>query len=344
MEDFRARLESAAAFVSGQFGEEESLRIRQLLKSTAESTKNVAVSSFDVTGVDRRIGDILQKMEKVIQNGGSSDTVLRSLQGIAYGILNGHAPISSTANVSDVLRNRETMLDRYLQSVSYSFDIDRKRMDIERLQDAKREKEMEFEAASAMLQEMVDSDHKTFYLIQDMNPTQLDQVTGESKAMASQMSKTVKLKKNIRQIDLSIGQKHQDINILEDNCNGLFLQLSSWEPEVDEQSAEEMHRLTQEFDRELLKQKAVMKKMEAASDEMDKALNHLLAGQDEVEAEIQAFEKYEKMKRQMELDEEMEKAARMRYEKEQEENKKEALAKAQETVKSDQSSRAMYYN
>ncbi len=341
MEDFRARLDSAAAFVSGHFPEEDAARIRMLLISTAESTKNVSVSSFDVTGIDRRIDDILQKTEKIIQNGGSSETVLRSLQGIAYGILNGHGAISSTANVSDVLRNRETMLDRYLQSVSYSFDIDRKKMDIRRLEEAKQEKELEYQKAMDELQKMIDSDHKTYYQIEGMLPSQLDQVTGASKAMATQMSKTVKLNKNIRQIDLAIGQKQQEINTLEDNCNGLFLQLSSWEPEVDEQSAEEMNRLTEEFNRELLKQKEIMKKMENASDVLDKAINQIFAGQDEIETEISAYEKFQKMKRRQELDAQKEKEAGLRYAKEQEEKKLEAEKQESEERKLD--SREMYY-
>lgn len=321
MEDFKARLDTCAAFVGGRFGEEESSRIHHFLKVTSDSTKNIQAVSYDVTGVDQRIDDILKLTQRVIENGGSSVTVLRGIQGIAYGILNGHAPISSTSDESDVLHRRETTLDRYLQCVSYYYDIDRKRKDIEKLEEKKETTKNDFDEAFGKLQKMKDSDHKTFYQIKDMSPSSLDKVTGAAKIMAAQMARTIMLDKKLRQIDLSIGQNYKDIVTLEDNCNTLDLQISSWEPEIDAHSAEELSRITQEFKRELLQHKVVMKSLENAADEVDKAVNELYAGKDAVEGAIKISERYERLEREMAFAEQEEDKARRRYEMEQEQLK-----------------------
>jgi multidrug resistance efflux pump len=139
--------------------------------------------------------------------------------------------------------------------------------------------------------------------------------------MAAQMARTIMLDKKLRQIDLSIGQNYKDIVTLEDNCNTLDLQISSWEPEIDAHSAEELSRITQEFKRELLQHKVVMKSLENAADEVDKAVNELYAGKDAVEGAIKISERYERLEREMAFAEQEEDKARRRYEMEQEQLK-----------------------
>ena len=347
MEDLRARLDAAAVFPRGrQFSPEDEEEIRNLFRNASECIKNVPAVGFDVSGIDRNVAGIVTILERAVKEGGSAETVKRCFQGIAYGIINGHGAISENAIESEVVRRRTDMTDRYLRIAQAAFEIDQKQKDVDRKQDQKRQRRLEQEDVEKDLQVMISEHPATYYKLREMTPTERDEVTGETKAMAGMMDRAVQLEKAIRQLDLLIGQRQQDIYTLESLNNTLNAQLQSWENEVDQQTIADVQRLSKEFEFNLLKEKEMISSINNAMEEFDIAINYELAGKDEKEREIAAMEEYQQMKEKQLLNAANDEAAGQRYQQEQEMLQRQAQEQAQEQMSSNTQSNSagVYYN
>ena len=333
MEDFRARIDAAGAFPArGRFSEEETAELRRYFYTTSECAKSISAVGFDVTGIDAKISGLITVLERAMKEGGSRETILRCFQGIGYGILNGHGTISENMDESDIVRRRVDGVDRYLRIAQQSFEIDQMKKDMDRKIDQKRQRELEFEETRKKLQAMIDEHPSVYYQVKEMTPTEMDTATGETKAMAGVMKRAIDLKKTINQTDLIIGQRNQNIYAVESANNSLFLQLQSWESEIDEQSIADIIRLGQEFERSLLKEQQMIGKLNDAYDAFDKAISYTLAGKKEKEWEIAVEREYSELLERMALDEARDEAGRQRYEAEQEALRLEAEKQAQEEL------------
>ena len=335
MEDLRARLEASAAISSGHFDEEDALRVRAYLKNASESMKNVMPASFDVTGIDRKISGLIQVLERSLQENGSPETALHCLQGIAYGVIRGHASISENAVESDMIRRREDMADRYLRIAQQSLELDQMEKDVTRKAEQKEQRELELEQTEKELQSLIDEHPSAYYALQEMTPKEMDEVTGPMKEMAGKMQKAVNLQKGIRQLELLIAQRKQDINTVEASNNTLYTHLTSWESEIDEQSIADIIRLGQEFEKDLLASQAKMKSLAEATDELDKAVNYILAGKNEKEKQIETVVMYEKLKKTLLRQDAEDEAGRQRYAQEQEALRQETEKQAQERMRTE---------
>lgn len=347
MESIRARLEAAAAFPRGRyFSPEDEAEIRELFRSAADCAKNAPVVGFDTTGIDTKISGIVTILERAVKEGGSVDTIKRCFQGIAYGIINAHGPISENAIEADVVRKRDSMTDRYLRIAQASFEIDQKQKDVDRKQDEKRQRKLEQEAVETDLQAAIDEHPSVYYEIKDMTPTERSTVTGDALTMAGLMDRAVKLDKAIRHLDLLIGQRQQDIYTLESMNNTLSVQLQRWENEVDSQTIADVERLSKEFEFDLLKQKQMIKDIDNTMDRFDIALNDLLGGKDAKIEIIQTMEDYNQMKQDQLEKQANDAAGRQRYEAEQEALRQEAEQQANEqmSVNTQKQNAGVYYN
>lgn len=343
MEDLRARLEAVAAISSGadRCGEEEAVMIRSYLKNASEGMKNVMPASFDVTGIDQKVSGLIQVLERTLQEKGSTDTALHCLQGIAYGVIRGHAAISENAVESDVIRRRTDMTDRYLRIAQQSLELDQMEKDVRRKEEQKEQRRLELEQAEAELQTLIDEHPSAYYALQEMTPTEMDALTGPAKEIAGQMQKAVSLQKNIHQLELLIAQRRQDINTVEASNNTLYTHLTSWESEIDAQSIADIIRLGQEFEKDLMASQSKMKSLEEATDELDKAVNYILAGKAEKERLIGISVQYEKLKKSLLQQQADDAAGRQRYAEEQEALRRDAQEQMQSETEGQEE---IYYN
>ena len=344
-EDLRARIDAASAFVSAMgLSEEESAEIRRYYRQTSECMREAGPCSFDVSGIDKYVDGIVTVLERAMKDGGSRETVMRCFQGIVYGVLNGHSPISPNVSEADIIRRREDMTDRYLRIAQYSFEIDQMNRDVNRKRDQRRQRVLDSDETSKKLQEMINEHPSAWYDLQEMTPGERSELTGIAKEMAGLMQRGTDQKKNIRQLDLIIGEREETIHAIEAQNNALFLQLQNWESEIDEQSLGEVLRLQKEFERDLLSERKVINGLRDAYDQFDKAVEALLAGSEEKQRIISVYRNYDEMNRKLEEMEARDEAGRQRLAREQAERLKEAQEKANEEMKNTQSSQEVYYN
>ena len=345
-EDLRARIDAASAFVTALgLPEEESAEIRKFYRQTSECMREIAPTSFDVSGIDRYVDGIVTVLERAMKDGGSRETIMRCFQGIVYGVLNGHSPISPNVSETDIIRRREDMTDRYLRIAQYSFEIDQMNKDVGRKRDQRRQRELEADDTKKKLQEMINEHPSAWYDLQEMTPTQRSEVTGVAKEMAGLMQKGTDQRKNIRQIDLLIGEREETIHAIEAQNSALFLQLQNWESEIDEQSLAEVLRLQKEFERDILNERKVINGLRDAYDKFDKAVEALMAGTDEKQRMISVYRDYDEMNRKLEEMEARDEAGKQRLAQDQAARLKEAREKANEEMNNSQTdSQEVYYN
>ena len=66
-EDLRARIDAASAFVTAMgLPEEESAEIRKFYRQTSECMREIAPTSFDVSGIDRYVDGIVTVLERAM--------------------------------------------------------------------------------------------------------------------------------------------------------------------------------------------------------------------------------------------------------------------------------------
>ena len=345
MEDLRARLDAAGAFPpSANMTDEEKQNIRQYFNHTAACAKDVSAAAFDVTAIDKNIAGIMTILERAMKEGGSRETILRCFQGISYGILDGHSPISENAIESDIVERRTNGVDRYLRIAQYSFEIDQKKKDVDRMKDQKRKLDLQFEEAKDALQEMIREHPQTWYDLKELTPLERDAVTGTMKIMAAKQAEAVHLKKNANQLDLMIGQSMESIAALEAQTNTMFIQQKNWESEIDEMSLADVLRLNEVFKKQMLQEEEIVRKLNDASETMDAMFHELLGGRDVKERIIKTNVEYQELMESLELEKARSDAGRIRYEQEQEELRLKAEQEAADQLAKQGNDSEVLYN
>ena len=345
MEDLRARLDAAGAFPpSANMTDEEKQNIRQYFNHTAACAKDVSAAAFDVTAIDKNIAGIMTILERAMKEGGSRETILRCFQGISYGILDGHSPISENAIESDIVERRTNGVDRYLRIAQYSFEIDQKKKDVDRMKDQKRKLDLQFEEAKDALQEMIREHPQTWYDLKELTPLERDAVTGTMKIMAAKQAEAVHLKKNANQLDLMIGQSMESIAALEAQTNTMFIQQKNWESEIDEMSLADVLRLNEVFKKQMLQEEEIVRKLNDASETMDAMFHELLGGRDVKERIIKTNVEYQELMESLELEKARKDAGRIRYEQEQEELRLKAEQEAADQLAKQGNDSEVLYN
>ena len=345
MEDLRARLDAAGAFPpSANMTDEEKQNIRQYFNHTAACAKDVSAAAFDVTAIDKNIAGIMTILERAMKEGGSRETILRCFQGISYGILDGHSPISENAIESDIVERRTNGVDRYLRIAQYSFEIDQKKKDVDRMKDQKRKLDLQFEEAKDALQEMIREHPQTWYDLKELTPLERDAVTGTMKIMAAKQAEAVHLKKNANQLDLMIGQSMESIAALEAQTNTMFIQQKNWESEIDEMSLADVLRLNEVFKKQMLQEEEIVRKLNDASETMDAMFHELLGGRSVKERIIKTNVEYQELMESLELEKARSDAGRIRYEHEQEELRLKAEQEAADQLAKQGNDSEVLYN
>ncbi len=345
MEDLRARLDAAGAFPpSANMTDEEKQNIRQYFNHTAACAKDVSAAAFDVTAIDKNIAGIMTILERAMKEGGSRETILRCFQGISYGILDGHSPISENAIESDIVERRTNGVDRYLRIAQYSFEIDQKKKDVDRMKDQKRKLDLQFEEAKDALQEMIREHPQTWYDLKELTPLERDAVTGTMKIMAAKQAEAVHLKKNANQLDLMIGQSMESIAALEAQTNTMFIQQKNWESEIDEMSLADVLRLNEVFKKQMLQEEEIVRKLNDASETMDAMFHELLGGRSVKERIIKTNVEYQELMESLELEKARKDAGRIRYEQEQEELRLKAEQEAADQLAKQGNDSEVLYN
>lgn len=345
MEDLRARLDAAGAFApSANMTDEEKQNIRQYFNHTAACAKDVSAAAFDVTAIDKNIAGIMTILERAMKEGGSRETILRCFQGISYGILDGHSPISENAIESDIVERRTNGVDRYLRIAQYSFEIDQKKKDVDRMKDQKRKLDLQFEEAKDALQEMIREHPQAWYDLKELTPLERDAVTGTMKIMAAKQAEAVHLKKNANQLDLMIGQSMESIAALEAQTNTMFIQQKNWESEIDEMSLVDVLRLNEVFKKQMLQEDEIVRKLNDASETMDAMFHELLGGRNVKERIIKTNVEYQELMESLELEKARSDAGRIRYEQEQEELRLKAEQEAADQLAKQGNDSEVLYN
>lgn len=345
MEDLRARLDAAGAFApSANMTDEDKQKIRQYFNHTAACAKDVSAAAFDVTAIDKNIAGIMTILERAMKEGGSLETILRCFQGLSYGILDAHNPISENAIESDIVERRVNGVDRYLRIAQYSFEADQKKKDVDRMKDQKRKLDLQFEESRNDLQELIREHPQTWYDLQELTPLERDTVTGTMKIMAAKQAEAVNRKKSANHLDLMIGQSLETIVAFEAQINTMFIQQKNWESEIDEMSVADVLRLNEAFKKQMLREDAVLRKLNDAFETMDAMFKEVLGGRNEKEHIIKTNVEYGEMEENLELEKARDNAGRIRYEKEQEEKRLKAEQEAAEQLAEQGNDSEMLYN
>ena len=347
MEDIKARIIAAGAGVSKMgLDPDDEAEIRRYFGQVAQCADNVSVQSFDVERIDRYISGIVDVLERTVREHGSKETLLRCFQGIVYGLINAHGDISETADELDIVRRREEMTDRYLQIAKFSLEIDKQRAEVDRLREKKRLINEEYEAAYAELQKQIEENASVWFKLQEMVPSERDQLDGEAKVMHANEQRTINLNFTDHNLSLMIGHRSTQIVALENQANQIAMQLQSWESNIDEKTMADVLALSESFKRDIVNGQKQIDDLNKNAEKTNKMLEEALLSNSVVEQMIVTQQKYEEMlaKKQKKEQEDIEGKTRLLKERlEQEKEMNRILQEQEELLRQEEAGQMSLY-
>ena len=324
MEDIRSRITAAGAGVSKlKLDPDDEAEIRRYFAQVAQCADNVGVQGFDVEKIDRYISGIVNVLERAVRENGSKETLLRCFQGIVYGLINAHSDIAETADELDIVRRREEMTDRYLRIAQFSLEIDKQRAEVSRLQEKQKLINEQYEAAFAELQKLIDENASVWSRLQELIPSERDQLDGTAKVMHASEQRTINLNHTDRNLSLMIGHRTTQIVALENTANQISMQLQSWESNIDEKTMADVIELSEAFKRDIVAGQKQIDDLNRDAEKANKILDEALLSNSVIEDMIVTQHKYEEMLADKQRKEQEDIAGRTRLLKERLEKEKE---------------------
>ena len=281
---------------------------------------NARIVRFDCSSIDEQVLNIIEVLEHAKAENGSSMTIKRCFAGISYGLDKAHREIPASAIQADIIQRRATMVSRYFIICNGSFEVDKMNDELRKKKLEKAHLEELVEEKKKIVEDMAYDKPSTFNKLQSMTADERSKLTGEEHLMAAAMSDAINTKKSLENVKMQIGAMELDIVTVEQVNRSIYDQVRSWESGIDENTVAEILRQTKEFEKEELKHKELVKKLEGTVQEMNLAIDNLYAGVDMKEKMINIADKYDDMIKLEQRQQAEDEAGRIRLEQERQEN------------------------
>ncbi len=307
-----------------QLDQIEKDRLKGTTAALIQEINRKPLSEYDTKDLDAETQKICDNLKKSSEEGGSYETCMFCLQGVAYNYKIARAPIRNKARADEVMERRLMMVKRYKNISILASDVDIRKQNIEDREQKLEKMESKKQALNTEIQRLREEHPEAYEQLRTMAPDEMSKVTGDNKTLAATLYSYINTIRNIGIAKSEIAEEQKQIAADNSQVEQLLLEAYNRESAIDEDTIREIQEAAEDFKHQILEDKAKFRDLDKAMSHVSIMIDEALNGNDTKEWQATIWSEYNEVLEQEEKDKLTAAAGRKIYNEEKARNEQQA--------------------